>query len=195
MKNRSFRIQLIAYILLLLSILAYEFYIHVVQSNSNQNYCSDHYCAVVPEDVTVVNKDNWRKHRGILPKQTIENLKAGSQRELWIFRRERNLTVAVEYKNGKVRIDHPDSYCETIQKKLKEPLTECGHVFKYRDLRGLKTISFKGKGALSFIRIFMPLNGGSVYFVCAGRWENERLARETYYRVRKIISSMRIKGK
>ncbi len=192
MRNGAFRANVIAYILLCLFILAYELYAHLAHS-AEFNYCSEHYCANVPRDVIVVNHKNWPTYRHLLPEPIIEKFEAGSKRELWIFTQEKNLTVAVEYVNGRVRIDHPSSYCETIQKKLGEKLTDCGHVFQYRHLRGLQTISFKGKDALSFIRIFMPLNGGSVYFVCAGRWDSEYVVRKTYARVRKIVASMRIK--
>ena len=185
--------NIIALVVLIILILVTENISHA--ERDKPNYCSEHYCATIPYNVTVVNPKNWRQHTDLIPLDVQRRYMEGSKRELWIFRQEKDLAVAVEYRDGRVRIDHPDSYCDAITEKLNEELTDCGHVFKYKPIRGLQTISFKGSGALSFIRIFMPLNGGSVYFVCAGRWDNEKIARETYNRVRTIVGSMIIRRK
>lgn len=165
----------------------------ISKAKADTRYCRAHYCAKIPDDVIAINKDNWEKYKDVLPDSIAKKLAEGSERELWVFENDKRMSVAVEYKDGKVRIDNPRAYCREIKEKLKEPSTSCGHLFPYERLKGLQSITWMGEDEVSFIRVFMPLNGGSVNFVCTGRWKDQEVVMDVYKKVRKIISEMRIK--
>lgn len=181
------------YDIIMYSAIALTILFWVAKAESATKYCSDHYCAFIPEGVVAINKNNWGRHENLIPNSIKEKLANGSTRELWVFKEDSRISVAVDYRVGRIRIDEPLDYCDQIKEKLGDPITSCGHVFPERTLKGLQVISWTGDKKISFIRIFMPLNGGSVYFVCTGRWKNRSDVDYAYKEVVKIIHTMKIK--